>query len=229
VPSSVAAAWPLTQPCLRLIAGLVGWGLTLSVGTYGLFAPRFLGYAQPQLSLTFSIGAAMTIFTQIQFPRIVRLLGEHVVASTGLGLLAFGIGGSSVALATPIHQSLYMLGRMGTGIADTSVATLVARSSSGSEERSQNLALIASTRAAARIVTPLVSGTLFARSCSWRLAPGALPYLANAALALCLVPLPLLLRRMEQKQLRRLQAAELPPRGEGYAMAAGRSSEGSTN
>eukprot|EP00967_Tisochrysis_lutea_P114017 scaffold181388_cov28-Tisochrysis_lutea.AAC.4 len=43
VPSSVAAAWPLTQPCLRLIAGLVGWGLTLSVGTYGLFAPRFLG------------------------------------------------------------------------------------------------------------------------------------------------------------------------------------------
>ena len=188
----------------------------------------------------------MTIFTQIQFPRIVRLLGEsasdswpqplpmparsvaltfrpspgrrarrriywlgpsriwhrrllrslsnadppvplHVRAAAWLHEAlppvshahrgaAFTASRASrlvpalAALTSAIWLRVLRLGRMGTGIADTSVATLVARSSSGSEERSQNLALIASTRAAARIVTPLVSGTLFARSCSWRCA-----------------------------------------------------------
>lgn len=63
--------------------------------------------------------------------------------------------------------------RVGTGVADTSVATLVAGSSCGAAARSHNLALIASTRAAARIVTPLVSGVLFSRSCGWRSGPHA--------------------------------------------------------
>jgi MFS family permease len=87
-PSSPPAAppWPLTQPCLRLIAGVVGWGLTLSVGTYGLFAPRILGYAQPQLSLTFSVGAAVTVLTQVMFPRIVSRVGEWQLKGLQLGL-----------------------------------------------------------------------------------------------------------------------------------------------
>jgi hypothetical protein len=40
-----------------------------------------------------------------------------------------------------------------------------------------------------------------------RLAPGALPYLTNAALALCLVPLPLLLRRRERESIRAMAAS----------------------
>jgi len=36
------------QICLRAAALVVGWNLTLSVFGYGLFAPRFLGYEQPQ-------------------------------------------------------------------------------------------------------------------------------------------------------------------------------------
>ncbi|EOD08265.1 hypothetical protein EMIHUDRAFT_471094 [Emiliania huxleyi CCMP1516] len=57
---------------------MLGWSLTLSVSTYGLFAPFALGYGQSQLSATFSAGAACTILVQIAlFPRLVAALGEH--------------------------------------------------------------------------------------------------------------------------------------------------------
>ena len=162
---------------LRMIALVVGWSLTLSVSTYGLFAPRFLGYSQPQLSATFSAGAAVTILTQVLlFPRLARGLGEHATCAAGLWVYLSGIMGQALIRFQPFHTGLYLLNRIGSGIADTSTATLVAKSSPSREAKSRNLALVQSTRAAARIVTPILSGTLFERSCCWNVAPGALPY-----------------------------------------------------
>ena len=75
--------------------------------------------------------------------------------------------------------------------------TLVARTSSDSTDRAKNLALIQSTRAGARIFTPVLSGYLFERSRAAAVAPGALPYLLVASLVASLVPVPLVLRRFE--------------------------------
>jgi MFS family permease len=189
------------QPILRIIALAAGWSLTLSVAIYSLFASRFLGYGQSQLSAVFSAGAATTIATQIFIvPRLVKSTGEHLSATLGLLLLTMGLVGTSLIRVLPFHTMLYMLIRVGQGIADTSTATLVARTSNGKEERARNLGMIQSTRAGARIFTPLVSGSLFSRSCLQPFpTPGSLPYLLNAGLALALTPLPLVLRRMEKK------------------------------
>ena len=61
--------------------------------------------------------------------------------------------------------------------------------------RAANLALIQSSRAAARIFSPLASSTLFQRSFALP-APGALPYLVVAACLFAVAPLPLALRRL---------------------------------
>ena len=53
-----------------------------------------------------------------------------------------------------LTPGLYLCNRAGAGIADTSTATLVARSSPNKDARSRNLGLIQSARAAARIATP---------------------------------------------------------------------------
>lgn len=88
------------------------------------------------------------MFTQLYlFPRLVKRVGEHVSCSLGLASVALGLVGCSTMLLQPFHSILYFLNRVGSGIADTSTATLVARYSDGKEQRSQNLALIQSTRA----------------------------------------------------------------------------------
>lgn len=199
--ASQAASGPLAQMSLRLVAGAVGWSLTLCVSTYCLFGSAMLGYAQPQLSATFSAAAALTVLTNlVLFPRLVKRLGEHLTCALGLTTLASGIGGFALVKAQPLHSALYMLTRLGTSIADTSTATLVARSSDGSEARAANLALIQSTRAGARIVTPILSGWLFERSRRNLVAPGALPYLIVASLVVSLIPVPLILRSFEQRE-----------------------------
>ena len=192
----------VAQPLLRLLALLVGWSLTLSVSTYGLFAPRILGFAQPQLSATYSAGAALTILVQLLlFPRLVARLGEHATASAGALMISLGLTGTSLIRAPlPLHTLLYLFNRAGSGMADTATATMVARASRTKDERSRNLGLIQSTRAAARIVTPILGGELFRRSADAAFAPGALPYLANSLCVLAVAPIPLLLRRAERMQ-----------------------------
>jgi MFS family permease len=198
------------QPLLRLIAVAAGWALTLSVSTYSLFASKFLGYAQPQLSAAMSAGAATTIATQILIvPRLVKSAGEHLSCTVGLWILTMGLAGTSLLRGQPLHTIMYLLIRVGQGITDTATATLVARASTGREERARNLGMVQSTRAAARIFTPVVSGSLFSRSClpSYPLLPGSLPYLVNAGLAFALTPLPLVLKRMEKKANKSQQAS----------------------
>lgn len=188
------------QPLLRIVALAAGWSLTLTIAIYSLFASKFLGYAQPQLSSTYSVGAATVIATQVLLvPPLVGRAGEHLACALGLGLLATGLVGTSLCRAPLVaHAGFYMLIRVAQGITDTATATLVAKASDSPENRAKNLGMIQSTRAGARIFTPLASGALFASSArrfiGTRFA-GALPYLCNAALALALLPLPLLLRR----------------------------------
>ena len=198
------------QPLLRLIALAAGWALTLCVAVYSLFASRFLGFGQSQLSLTFSAGAATVIATQILIvPHLVKTAGEHLSCTIGLWALTVGLTGASLIRRLPFHTMLYLLIRVGQGITDTSTATLVARASRGKAERARNLGMIQSTRAGARIFTPLLSGSLFMRSCQQKFpAPGSLPYLVNAALAFALTPLPLVLKRMENKSKQSNSGAE---------------------
>ena len=186
------------QSVLRLMAVLASWALTLSVSTYSMYSSRFLGYAQPQLSAAMSLGAGTTILTQIFIvPRLIQRAGVHVSDTLGLFILSMGLAGTAVFRLQPVHSLFYLLIRLGTGIADTSTATLVAQYSNGREERGQNLGMIQSARAAARIFTPVISGSLFERSCNPGFPiPGSLPYLVNSALTFVLSPLPLLLKRL---------------------------------
>lgn len=189
------------QPILRLIALAVGWSLTLSVYGYALLAPRFLGYEQAQLSATFSVGAAVTILVQlVVFPRLVARVGEPASCTLGLSALSVGLVGAALVRTQPAHSGLYLLNRAGSGVADISIATLVSQASPNKEMRARNLGLIQSTRAAARIVTPLLSGKLFEASCGWAFAPGSLPYLVLASLVMSLTPLPLVIGRLRTNQ-----------------------------
>ena len=193
-----------SQPILRVIALAAGWALTLSVSTYSLFSAKFLGYAQTELSSAMSMGAATTIATQMfVVPSLVRKSGEHLSGTLGLWILTMGLAGTSLLRGQPLHTMLYLLIRVGTGITDTATAALVARYSNGREERAQNLGMVQSTRAGARIFTPVISGSLFARSCHQQFPrAGSLPYLINAMLAFVLAPLPLILKNMEDKRRR---------------------------
>lgn len=190
------------QPTLRLIALLAGWALTLSVSTYSMFSSKFLDYGQPELSAAMSLGAGTTILTQVLIvPRIVRRFGVHMSDTFGLGTLSVGLLGTALLRAQPLHTLFYLLIRVGTGIVDTSTATLVARYSIGREERGRNLGMIQSTRAGARIFTPVISGSLFARSCKQTFPmAGSLPYLVNAILSIALTPLPLVLKRIRKSK-----------------------------
>lgn len=191
----------LAQPFLRLCALSAGWSLTLSVAIYCLFGARFLGYSQPQLSSIFSAGAAATVLTQLfLLPWLVRQFGAHRSCTMGLLGISCGLGGLSLVRAQPTHLALYMLNRVGSGVTDTSVATLVADTSADDRDRAQNFALIQSTRAATRIVTPVLSGRLFELSWGGGYGPpGALPYLTASALAMLFAPLPLVLKGMARK------------------------------
>ena len=183
---------------LRAITIVVGWTAILSNSIYGLFAPRFMGFQQPQLSVTYSVAAALMVGTQVVFPRIVEGIGVHRACAAGIAATGAGIGGLALVRVQPLHSALYMLNRVGASVADTATAALVASSSPDREARSRNLALLTSTRAAARIATPLLSSKLFELSCRASVVPGSLPFLTAACFAVAVAPLPLALLRSER-------------------------------
>ena len=190
----------MAQPILRTITIVMGWTAILSNSIYGLFAPRFMGFQQPQLSATYSMAAIMMVATQVAFPRLVANIGAHRACTLGILAAGTGIGGQSLVRFQPLHSTLYMINRAGAAIADTSTATLVASSSGSKEARSRNLALLTSTRAAARIITPLLSSKMFELSCKSSRFPGALPFVTAACFAMAVAPLPTLLLKAEQKK-----------------------------
>lgn len=191
------------QPTLRLITIIVGWTAILSNSIYGLFAPRVMGFEQAQLSATYSAAAVLMVLTQVVFPRLVETIGEHRACTVGILAVGTGIGGQSLIRIQPLHSALYMLNRAGAAVADTSTAALVASSSRGREARSRNLGLLTSTRAAARIFSPLLSGKLFELSCrSSSALAGALPFVIASCCCFSVAPLPSVLRRAEMRSRR---------------------------
>ena len=221
------------QPVLRMITIVVGWTAILSNSIYGLFAPRFMGFQQAQLSATYSFAAILMVGTQIIFPKLISIIGEHWACTAGILATGVGIGGISLIRVQPLHSVLYMLNRSGAAIADTSTAALVASYSTpspppsaagednnnknGANDRSRNLALLTSTRASARIFSPLLSSKLLELS-SHRQSPagsgstkgvrrfldtivpaGALPFVAAASFCMAVAPLPRVLRRASKK------------------------------
>jgi hypothetical protein len=146
------------------------------------------------------MAAIMMVATQVAFPRLVASIGAHRACTLGILAAGTGIGGQSLVRFQPLHSTLYMINRAGAAIADTSTATLVASSSGSKEARSRNLALLTSTRAAARIITPLLSSKMFELSCKSSRFPGALPFVTAACFAMAVAPLPTLLLKAEQKK-----------------------------
>lgn len=202
------------QLVLRTITVVVGWTAILSNSVYGLFANRFLGFEQTRLSASYSSAAILMVAAQLALPRFLDRLraagvddGPGAACSLGVLVCGLGVGGQSLVRAQPYHTSLYLANRVGASVADTSVATLVARRSDSDADRSRNLALLTSTRAAARVASPLVSTRLFERSCaaatsqgsfpssSSLLPPGSLPFVVASACAALVAPLPFLLGR----------------------------------
>jgi len=108
-----------------------------------------------------------------------------------------GLSGLTLFRAQPFHFLFYLLNRAGSAVADTSTVTLVSRNSPNQEQRSRNLGFIQSSRALARVLSPVLCGGLFERSQSMAFAPGGLPYLCAAGVALVMMPVPLLLKRNE--------------------------------
>eukprot|EP00593_Proboscia_inermis_P014691 CAMPEP_0171325274 /NCGR_PEP_ID=MMETSP0816-20121228/116711_1 /TAXON_ID=420281 /ORGANISM="Proboscia inermis, Strain CCAP1064/1" /LENGTH=285 /DNA_ID=CAMNT_0011824419 /DNA_START=292 /DNA_END=1149 /DNA_ORIENTATION=+ len=200
----------ITQWALRAVAVAVGWGLTLSMATYCLFGSAMVGYNQSALSINFSIAAAITVVTQlVLFPKLIAKLGEHLVCALGLTLSGSGLLAFSLLRVNPIHRIVYLLSRVGNALGDTACATLVARSSDGSEARARNLGAIYSVRAGARIVTPLLGAWMFelSRNAAGRF-PGVLPYAAASLLTAVLIPVPLALKSFEDRKSRQARAGK---------------------
>ena len=189
----------LAQPMLRTITIIVGWTAILSNSIYGLFAPRAMGFQQTQLSATYSTAAILMVSMQIIFARLVAKIGEHRACSLGILAAGLGIGGQSLIRFQPLHSMLYFMNRAGAAISDTSTAALVASSSANREDRSRNLALLTSTRAAARIFSPLLSAKLFELSIHSSVAPGALPFVLAGCLCMAVAPFPSILKRAQRR------------------------------
>lgn len=187
------------QVMLRTITIIMGWTTILSNSIYGLFAPRFMGFEQAHLSASYSFAAMLMIGTQVMFPQIIAKLGAHKACTLGILAAGTGIGAQSLVRIQPFHTMLYMINRAGAAIADTSTATLVASYSKNKENRSRNLALLTSTRAAARIITPLLSSKLFELSCRGTRFAGSLPFVTATCFALVVSPFPTLLKKAEKK------------------------------
>jgi MFS family permease len=187
------------QLMLRTVTIIMGWTAILSNSIYGLFASRFMGFQQPQLSATYSFAAIVMVASQMGFPWLVAQLGAHNACMLGILAAGTGIGGLSLIRIQPYHTALYMVNRAGAAIADTSTVTLVSASSSTKEDRSRNLAYLTSTRAAARIVSPLLSSKLFEMSSKGTRFPGSLPFVTATCFALAVAPFPMLLRKAGKK------------------------------
>ena len=89
---------------LRTITVVIGWTAILSNSIYGLFAPRFMGFQQRQLSATYSVAAALMVTTQIWFPKLVSRIGEHRTCTLGIVACGAGIGGLSLVRVQPLHR-----------------------------------------------------------------------------------------------------------------------------
>ena len=186
------------QPLLRWIALVCSLSITTGIAIYALFSSQFLGYAQPELSLSQSSAAAVALACQLfALPRLFAAIGEARTCVVGLLLLGITFALSSIVRVQPLHFFIFIAARGSWALADVSTAALTA-SSSSPERRARNLALLQSFQSGSRLVSPLVASYLYTLSIGTGAVlgpPGALPFLFVGALALITAPTPLLLLR----------------------------------
>jgi len=199
--SSNGAAVPATyaQLLCRWVALVCSFAVVAGIATYTLFANRFLGYGQREISLTQSAAAALALCVNLLvLPRLIDCVGEAVSCAIGLVLLGLCFGACSLITLQPLHFLVFLASRAGLAMADTTAAALSVRNSSP-EHRGRNIALLQSTQSGSRILSPLLAQWLYTicidPSMSLGLgSAGTLPFLACGALALLTAPVPLLLR-----------------------------------
>ena len=191
------------QPIVRWIGFVCAFSVTTGIAMYSVFAQRFLGYGQPQISAAQSAAAAAALLAQlVLLPRMLDRVGEAYSCIVGLLVLGLCTGGNAIVRTQPYHALLYVLSRAGHAFTETSTAAIAA-SASTPATRGRNLALLQSVQSGSRLFSPLVASYLFTLSInsaglgSTRLGPpGALPFLVVGAMSLLTAPAPLLLRRL---------------------------------
>ena len=149
-----------TQLCLRALAFIVGWSITLTVATYSVFASRRLGYGQREIGLLYSAAACAALLANtLALPRLVGAYGERVTCAIGLLLLGTCATGTGIVLTPPWHALLFIMRGAGVALTDTTIAALIARYSPAAD-KATNLGLSSSVQAGARLVAPLASGAM---------------------------------------------------------------------
>lgn len=198
--AAAAAAPKFAQPLVRWIALVCSYSVTTSVASYAIFAGSFLGYGQPDISLSQSVGAAAALVAQLLvLPRMLDAMGEAFSCLVGLLILGSTFGLLGCVTVQPLHFWLFVASRAGHALAETSNAAITA-SASTPEKRGRNLALLQSFQSGSRLFSPLIASYLYELSLGqhrfgrWLGPPGALPFLWVGSLAILSVPMPLLLR-----------------------------------
>ena len=134
------------QPIVRWIALVCSFSVTTGIAIYSLFAQRFLGYGQPQISAAQSSAAAASLVAQlILLPRMLDTVGEATSCVVGLLVLGLCTGANAIVRTQPYHFMLYVISRAGHAFTETSNAAITA-SASTPATRGRNLALLQSVR-----------------------------------------------------------------------------------
>jgi DHA1 family tetracycline resistance protein-like MFS transporter len=173
---------------LLSVAAVVATVFVQGVATYPIFVTTFLGYSASQLAFVISAAAAVGVSTQLFLvPWLAPRTGERVACGLGLGTVGVSIAACSVVRSHPWHTLLFLVHRIGLGIADTCTAALISKSAPTPALRARYLGLSQSAQAGSRIISPIASTRLYERSLSLEAgaigAEGALPFLAAGAFA----------------------------------------------
>jgi DHA1 family tetracycline resistance protein-like MFS transporter len=174
---------------------------------YAIFMKDSFGYGETVLSSLFALnGLLIGIFQVFLIKPLINMIGKHVTLIVGNLVLAIGMIGFALIRNKSVHFTLFAIHMIGYSIADTALVSLI---SSYSEKSTQgrDLSFNQAAQSCARVLGPLVAGTLYEWSkqststISSLLPKGALPFLVGA---LCpafaaLIPSFLLIRKRNRK------------------------------
>lgn len=193
--SNVARHTQVNSPVTLLV--LNGFLIMYAFATetiYAMFIKDSFGYGERALSTLFAInGIFIGIFQVFFIKPLVSAIGKHATLMLGNMLLAIGMIGVALVREQVPHFLLFTLHIVGYSIADTSLASLISKYSTFSSQGS-DLAMNQAAQSCARVLSPLIAGTLYERSKkSMRLPVGALPFLAGAFFPAMGIAIPALL------------------------------------
>jgi MFS family permease len=140
---------------------LSGLAMASMEATLVLYVGQQFGWTSEKVSYGFAYVGIIIIFTQgFLVRRLLPLVGEKVVATSGL--LAFALGMGGIALASTVEQlALAMtLLSLGNGCVNPSILGSISLVSSDSEQ-GENLGVAQSLSSLGRIIGPLMGGLFF--------------------------------------------------------------------